>query len=389
VKEDLESDVCIIGAGPIGCYLANSLEKNNIKTTVVEEHKEIGKPFQCTGLLSENIFKLIDLPKELIMNKIKGARFFFSNNKPTTLKGKILVIDRINFDKYLYEKAKSAGAKFLLNESFENFSLNEFTKIKTNKREIKSKIIVGADGPQSKVGKILGITHQSAIALQVRAKIKRDPAFLEVHFGEDVCPKFFAWVVPENENVSRIGLVALKNTKAYLDKFLKKLRVTEIIDRQAGPVPTDFLKKTSSERAILVGDAASQVKATSGGGIITGMFCAKDASEAIKLAIKKNNFSEAFLQKEYDSRWQNGIGKELLRAYNIRMILNEFSDEEYELLYRLSQEKDISTRFEETVDLEIYSDFIPELARHPKIALSFMSFALRKPHLLKYALQLV
>ena len=47
-----EYDVIIIGAGPVGGYLARRLSENDMRVLLIEEHAEIGRPFQCAGLVN-------------------------------------------------------------------------------------------------------------------------------------------------------------------------------------------------------------------------------------------------------------------------------------------------------------------------------------------------
>ena len=50
--EEFDYDAVIVGAGPIGGYLAQKLAKNNLRVLILEEHQEIGRPFQCAGLVN-------------------------------------------------------------------------------------------------------------------------------------------------------------------------------------------------------------------------------------------------------------------------------------------------------------------------------------------------
>ena len=45
-------DVVIIGAGPVGGRLATELSARGISTLMIEEHAEIGRPFQCAGMVN-------------------------------------------------------------------------------------------------------------------------------------------------------------------------------------------------------------------------------------------------------------------------------------------------------------------------------------------------
>ena len=57
-------DATIVGAGPVGCFLARELK--GLELQIFEEHKGVGEPVQCTGLISKNVDELFKV------NKIAG-----------------------------------------------------------------------------------------------------------------------------------------------------------------------------------------------------------------------------------------------------------------------------------------------------------------------------
>ena len=106
----------IIGAGVIGSYLAYLLARKKQQVHVYEEHKTIGKPVQCAGIVTSSIFDSIDFSiNKAIINKIKKIEI---NSKNYSIEFNIrkpdLIIDREKFDKLIYNKAKKSGAKFYL-----------------------------------------------------------------------------------------------------------------------------------------------------------------------------------------------------------------------------------------------------------------------------------
>jgi digeranylgeranylglycerophospholipid reductase len=70
-----EFDVCIVGASIAGNFLSYLLSKTNLRVVVIEEHKEIGLPLQCAGIISQKISKLISLPDKVIKNRVQIAKF--------------------------------------------------------------------------------------------------------------------------------------------------------------------------------------------------------------------------------------------------------------------------------------------------------------------------
>jgi len=114
-------DVIIVGAGPVGCKTAELIAKKGFNVLVLEEHPNVGIPVQCSGLVSHRIFKLSGTSKNIIVNKVKNARFYCKENY-VELKSKktFYVIDREKFDKEIAKKSEVAGAKTRTSITFEN-----------------------------------------------------------------------------------------------------------------------------------------------------------------------------------------------------------------------------------------------------------------------------
>ena len=95
--------ISIIGAGPIGAYLAGKLAKEGEEVRLFEEHENIGRPVQCAGIVSKNIRNFVRIDKEFVLNVINGARIYSPNGECFEIKGnkEAYVLDRAKFDNYL------------------------------------------------------------------------------------------------------------------------------------------------------------------------------------------------------------------------------------------------------------------------------------------------
>ena len=101
-------DVCIVGASIAGNYLTHLLSKSNLRIIVLEDHKEIGIPFQCAGIISQKLSQLIELPTNIILNRVSSAKIVSPSGKYISLSGdeRPYVIDRIMLDRLYYNKNK-------------------------------------------------------------------------------------------------------------------------------------------------------------------------------------------------------------------------------------------------------------------------------------------
>jgi geranylgeranyl reductase family protein len=320
-------DVLIVGAGPAGCKTAEIVAKSGFEVLVVEEHPKIGKPVQCTGLVSEKIGKL---PEEIIVNKIKKASFHSGKEYfEVESKNPVYVIDREKFDKHLAGKAEKAGAEFKLGARFLDFKKG---KSITTDGSYETKLLVGADGPNSSVARKIGIKLPENVlfAAQVTVEADFDAETVELWFGNDVAPGLFAWVVPESNNKARVGLITSKNPSVYLEKFVKKRcgRV-ETSNRTGDMVRYGLIKNSMAENVLLVGDAACQIKPFSAGGVVYGQIGAGYASKACVKALEENNFSEKFLSKHYDKEWKKELGSPIKKGLLMKKVFSQIQKVPY------------------------------------------------------------
>jgi len=320
-------DVIVVGAGPAGCKTAEIIAKKGYDVLVLEEHPGIGKPIQCTGLVSQRIGKI---PEGIVINKIKTAKFC-SGDEYFEVKSKksVYVIDRGKFDKYMAEEAKKAGVDFKLSTRFLDFKDGE---VATSNGKYRTKILIGADGPNSSVAKISGIELPKNIlsAVQVRAKSNFDSCAVELWFGSDIAPGLFAWVVPESDRMARVGLAADKNPNKFFERFIKKrIGGIESTDRIGDVIRYGLIKKSVTDNVLLVGDAACQIKPFSAGGLVYGQIGAKYAGEACVKALEINDFSEKFLIENYDKKWKKELAGPIRKGLLVKKIFSKFGNKPF------------------------------------------------------------
>jgi len=117
-------DVCVVGASIAGNYLTYLLSKSNLKIAVLEYHKEIGLPFQCAGIISQKLSELIELPKEIVLNRVTTAKIVNPSGKHINLSGDEhpYIIDRIALDRLFYDKIKEdPNVNYFLGERYKSF----------------------------------------------------------------------------------------------------------------------------------------------------------------------------------------------------------------------------------------------------------------------------
>ncbi len=359
MKFEEEFDVVIVGAGPAGLKCGVELAKNGIKTLIVDRKQQIGSPKRCGEGLSERWFKFLDIKisKDWVKQKITGVVVYSPNKKyieiDTEKIGRIgYIIERQQFEKRLAEEAVRRGAKIMLKTNvIDLIKENGYVKGVVAKYfnetiKIRSKIVVAADGVDSRIPRIAGINtamnpyeFASGFQYEMANVALYNPNYIEIYFSSRYAPGGYVWIFPKGEDVANVGLGvrnAKKSAKYYLDLFIKenweKFKNSSPIEINAGVVPvTKPVDKLISNGLVIVGDSARMAHPLHGGGIGISLEAATIASEVIKEAIVSKDYSEKFLKK-FEEKWYETRGKELLKAYRFRRFLERLNDEQLNTL---------------------------------------------------------
>ncbi len=353
--------ISIIGAGPAGGYLAQLLTQQGRDVTVYEEHQTIGKPIQCTGIMSGMLEDIIPIKKEYLVNTISKVRIHSPNGKTLTLdlKRPNYIVDRTLFDQYFHKQAKKQGATYKLGYRLTELEQGKEIKLKfSNGTEEKTDILVGADGFKSTVARLIGEKYETIVGIQGRYEGNFDPDTFEVYLGYGT----FGWSVPENKNISRIGLGNYGHSLPLLQDMTKDMNL-KFIEWQSGPIPVyNPSMNIQHDNIYLLGDAASHVKATTFGGIVYGLMGAQELSNVL---VQGGNYQRQCKQR---------FGTDLLLSLWMHRMMKKFSKEDYNHLVELFL-KEKPRKIIETHERDTPSKFVLKLA-------------LAEPRLLWYARKL-
>jgi len=387
------SDAIIVGSGPCGLFTALNLAKQDITVTVFEEHDEIGIPCHCTGHLSIKGLRnlgLYPLPKDVIENIFFGANFYSPSGKKFSVrfsKPVTCVINRALFDKHIAEMAEKAGAQYCLNSRVNSLIIeNDFVKGVSVKRngeiddKFMAKIVVDAEGISSRILRRAGLQppNSNMFVNAVQAEVENvkdvEPDMVEVFLGKDYAPDLYAWLTPKHDGKAKVGLAAQKgNPKEFLQRLMckhpaasKKLHTARILRTAfhpitlGGPVP-----KTYSNGFLAVGDVASQVKPTTGGGVILGMNCAKIAAEVAGEALHANDLSSNFLSK-YQRRCEKILGFDMKAMLRVRRMLNKLSDKKVDGVISFCTKLGLDKTLQNVKDIDFQGKALVHALRSPR-----------------------
>lgn len=344
-------DTIIVGAGPTGSYIAQRLASLGHKVVVFEEHERIGEPVQCTGIIGAECVEHFPLFEGTVLGKVSSARLFSPSRREIRLKRKgvqAYIIDRAAFDRSLAEKAQEQGAHYLPGSRVKDIALlNDRVRVETEGQETcEARTAVIASGFDSRIPQKLGLGRVGDLVIGAQAEVSTDGhSELEVYFDQGVAPGFFAWFVPTVPERALIGLFSRRKPGRHLRMLLATLFQQGMIASPEAKItyrgiPLKPLPKTYRERVIVVGDAAGQVKPTTGGGVYYGLLCAEMASDTLHQALATDTFSEK-LFSGYQEAWQEKIGWELRIGYFARCLYERLTDLQIDYLFHLTTSKGI------------------------------------------------
>jgi len=371
----MDYEVIVVGAGPAGSICARKLDEAGKKVLLLEEDKTVGKPANCAGLFSASGLNRLEIKPDnsFVLNKVKGARFYSLDGNSAEVKGdgdKAYVVDRAKFDQYLlgqYKGEKRLGARCDSAKKKEGgFELT------VGKEKLTCERLVLATGIDYTLPKSLGFIVPERFINTIQYEFEGvdvDDDFVELYLGS-IAPGFFAWVIPTGGGKARVGLGVLdaeKKPLEYLEIFLKKLREegrfkesNRITEKSGGPIPL-FASELgwSVGDAYVVGDAAWQVKATTGGGVIMGGICAMRLADCIAN------------DRDYNAA-TNDIRKELGNHLMARRIAKKFGDEEYSHMMDFLKKPDVKKVLEEEGDMDFVGPLMKVVMKNPMMMLKMM-----------------
>lgn len=342
-------DVIIIGAGVTGSYAAGELARLGYHVGVLEKQQQPGLKTSCTGIVSRECLDMLQVDRSLIRNEARSARIFAPSGKCLRVEredAQAYILDRPGLDRLMAHKARQNGAEFHFATPVnairrENQLVEvEANTLKSAKVLLKARCVIIACGAAGSLTQSAGLGRIREFAHGAQAQVEcSDVAEVEVYSGATIAPGFFAWLAPSGGTQGKAGLLCRGNPRPYLAAFLnlllKQHRISSITsDISYGSIPLRPLARTYGDRLLVIGDAAGQVKPTSGGGIYFGILCARQAVLTLDECLKSGDLSSDGLLI-YQKRWHKILKRELSIDYWAHRFYQGLNDKQIEHIFNI------------------------------------------------------
>jgi len=373
---DVSADVVIVGGGPAGLCCARELAVRGFKTLVLEEHETAADKVLCTGIIGIKAFREFPLPFQTIVGVLGemkvisgyGAQLPYTPQQPIAY-----IVDKGAFNLALAAQAAAAGALLYTSTRAHDLIVDQqgvhlnATAAGGRPLQFHASMAVLACGVQYQLTKKLGLGRPREFLQGAQAEV---PWTLgqctEVHLNKELSPEAFAWLVPLHNGSTRVGVMCAQDARGALRRFLDRLtphwQEQQDIRLRSKPIAQTPLQRTFTERVLVIGEMAGQVKTTTGGGIYYGLLAARLAAETISSAFATGCFSAAQLGA-YECAWKSLLAKELTLGLSFRKFYGWLSDRQMHASLRHISRHGLQDIIQRKADFDWHGKLIMELGK--------------------------
>ena len=348
-KDQKEFDCIVVGGGPAGSTFARIAAQGGLSVLLLEKDRDIGMPVRCGEAISDPGIRLfVDPDPRWLASTIDRIRLIAPDDTEIEfdMLEKGYILDRRIFDYDLAQYAANEGAIIVTKAYVDGLIIDNDNVVGVTGThigdhfDIRAKIVVGADGVESRVGRWAGLKTvlklkdiESGIQKTVTG-IKCQENMFDFYISRKRAPGGYLWVFPKGKNKANIGLGISgyfakdgKSSRKYLDEFLEeKYPQASVLTTVVGGIPVaKTVKQLVGDGIMLVGDAAHACNPLTGGGITPGMRSGLLAAEAAVKALHNGGPKKKNLQS-YEKTWHKIGGKNHERYYRIKESLYKLDD---------------------------------------------------------------
>ncbi|MBN1690500.1 MAG: NAD(P)/FAD-dependent oxidoreductase [Dehalococcoidia bacterium] len=387
-------DVIVIGAGIIGSYTAKELARLGHSVAALEKNPEPGCKTSCTGIVSQACLDMLPGSHSAIQREARSATVFSPDSNHLRIKRETTqayILDRMALDRLVAEQAGQTGVEYFfstpaidLQSDDRGVHVNATRDARPLKLSARACVIACGTAPGLIRQLGMGRIRQYAHGAQTEVSCKNIDE-VEVYSGRHFAPGFFAWLVPTMPGKAKAGLLSSTNPGTSITNLLRYLERQGKIQSAShyisyGSIPLKPLTKTYNHRILVVGDAAGQVKPTTGGGIYFGLICAGLAAQTLDESLRAGDLSARRLAL-YQKRWHKILKHELDIDYWAHRFYQGLTDKQVDHIFQVILRHGIHESLLASPDITFdwHGKVIVDAIRHRSLQRSLEKFKLFRP----------
>lgn len=328
---EVSCDILVVGAGPAGGATALAAARRGARVLVVDRRQWVGVPVQCAEYIPAMLMGQLDLGKAFIVQKTRKMKTFLPGEPVQEIRAPGFTIHRDLFDQAMIRAAVDFGAELMLATRAVRRTDDQTVLLKGKDGRYllaRAKVIVGADGPCSTVGRWVGAVNIHFLpGVQVTMALAAPMDWTEVYFDPEIYAGY-GWVFPKKE-LANIG-IGLKTTprgpvrtRAVLERFISRLEASgkvtgPAVGYAAGWIPAEPVRRAVYGNVLLVGDAAGHTHPITGAGIANAVVGGEMAGRWAARAVETGDLGAL---RCYDDQWQDHFRHPLAHAHRRRQTM--------------------------------------------------------------------
>ncbi|MBN1103140.1 MAG: NAD(P)/FAD-dependent oxidoreductase, partial [Deltaproteobacteria bacterium] len=317
---------------PAGSSAALSAACRGARVLMAERKAVVGKPIRCAEYIPAPLLGEVGPGRDFVVQGVRGMRTILPDGEEKTIRTPGFMIARDLFDQALCRAARDAGAGLLLDTRVISWKDG---RVLVRQRggdpgEIRARVVIGADGPHTTVGRWIDSVNRSLIpAVQVRVPLVNSMDFTEVHFQRSFYGGY-GWLFPRGREANvGLGIKRVSGGEVRLcealDRFVVQLeekgRVrNQVLCRAAGWIPAEALRRVVKGPFMLVGDAAGHTHPVTGAGVFQAV---TGGAMAGRWAVRSLQEQDPDLLTGYEEEWRDLFAESHERGFRRRQLLEK------------------------------------------------------------------
>lgn len=365
-------DVIVIGAGPSGLNAAKVLTQKGLDVLVLEKKSGVGEHVICAGIVGDEVFSKFHISEESVLKKIKEIKIISPQFREIYYEHPEIfayAVDRERFDKSIAFNSGSINIPLHCGSLVQDIQVQkDGVQVQTGingrrHKKYEARAVLIATGVNYSLHKKLGLGYPRDFLYGVQAELDLgDMDCTHIYLGKNIASGAFAWLVPVGEGLVRIGLITENDPEGCFRRLIEqhfpsRLKTMDKSRIQFKPIAQGLISRTYGDRVLTLGEAAGQVKTTTGGGIYFGLLCSEIASEVLLKGFHRGDFSKNILA-EYEKSWKKALQKEIRFGYYTRKICARLSDGQIEKIFKFIQSDGIIPLVQERGNFDWHSDLL-------------------------------
>ena len=319
------ADVVVVGLGPAGASAAAEAARRGCKIVAIDRKREPGRPVQCAEFVPAMIgTEAVDFAAA-VRQPIDAMVTFVEDDTPD-IKEHFpgYMLDRAAFDAALVSAAEQAGARCAFGAGVRSVSPDGRVEL-ADERVIIAKVVVGADGPRSIVGRAIGLSNRQLVETrQITVPLRRSHQATDIFLSADI-PGGYGWLFPKGD-VANLGAGVDPAHRARLKSIVAGLHASlvedgrigpEILEMTGGPIPVGGMLRPwgtlGDSLVLLAGDAAGLANPVTGAGIAAAVQSGRLAGEAAASHVSGARTAGADYEEEIESVFKAALDRALRR----------------------------------------------------------------------------